>query len=126
MSVFSLPPCLLPSLPTPYLTPPAYFKFLLTYQEILKMDTPSFNAFLAPTNHLARILLVHFLAMELMMEPIVSREFGNRPRPIPSRYHLDWIFSARRELPNELRGFVRWPEETASQFGSVKEVEGHG
>lgn len=96
---------------------PAYFKFLLVYQGILKMDTLAFNNFLSPTNHFARILLVHFLAIELIMEPVISREFGGRSRPIPSRYHLDWIFSANRELPPDLRDLVKWPNEMALSFG---------
>lgn len=57
------------------------------------------------------------------MDPVISREFGGRARPIPSRYHLDWIFSAKRELPDELRGFVEWPCEMAYSFGGRREKE---
>ncbi|CAG8981885.1 hypothetical protein HYALB_00013920 [Hymenoscyphus albidus] len=95
----------------------SYFKFLLIYQDLLKMDTLFFNSFLDHSNHLAHILLVHLLAIELILEPIIEREFGGRRRPMSSRFHLDWISCACNEMPVNMRHYLKWPSEMADLFG---------
>ncbi|KAG9228251.1 hypothetical protein BJ875DRAFT_477959 [Amylocarpus encephaloides] len=92
----------------------AYFKFLVSYQAVIRMGPSDFSHFISGSNIPSRILLVHFLAIELIMEPIINREFGNRGRAMPTRYHLDWIILAYIEVPANLKHFLVWPMEVAS------------
>jgi hypothetical protein len=65
--------------------------------------------FLDPSNTVARILIGHFLAIELVVGPIVDREWSHRPRHTPIRAILNWIKSLYNECPIQLKAYLEWP-----------------
>ncbi|TVY88274.1 Sterol uptake control protein [Lachnellula willkommii] len=77
----------------------SYFKFIIVYQYVIKLDNEDFKLFVDPGNLTAQVLLAHFLATHLIMAPILDREYGQRGRATPIRYHLDWIDSILDSCP---------------------------
>ncbi|KAF4629232.1 hypothetical protein G7Y89_g8920 [Cudoniella acicularis] len=90
----------------------AYFNFVLLYIEMMQMDNESFTAFINPENFVTRILITHFLAIQLMLSPITSKEFTGR-RPIPVRHQIAWVFFGYDILPLHLKHFLEWPKTIA-------------
>ncbi|RDL33739.1 uncharacterized protein BP5553_08107 [Venustampulla echinocandica] len=86
-----------------------YFKFLGVYQWIISMNNNKLREFTAPENVVSRILLIHFLAIQLVMGPIIDREFGERRCVVTLRGHLDWINSGTHILPADMRDLIEWP-----------------
>jgi hypothetical protein len=102
----------------PYLFYIAYFKYLIFFQNMVKLDIEDFEHLIDPTEVIARVLLIHFLAIEIIMEPINKREFGSRCRIMPTHFHLDWIPTAHAECPSHLRYLLEWPMKIATSLGS--------
>jgi hypothetical protein len=46
----------------------------MTYYGIVGMDSKRIEDFIDPANSVARILIAHFLAIQLVVSPIVDRE----------------------------------------------------
>jgi hypothetical protein len=91
------------------LTFSAYFKFIMVYQGILKMEPKTFQKFISHTNAIARILISHFLAIQMIVAPIIDREYNGRVRAMPAKGHLDWIDSLHKECPMHLKVYMEWP-----------------
>jgi hypothetical protein len=83
------------------------------------MGINDFEHFLSPGNFIARILLVHFLAIEIIIAPIQEREFGSRSRILPTNFHLNWIPKAYTEFPLHLRHFLEWPNSIAADMSGA-------
>jgi hypothetical protein len=90
-------------------SPTAYFKFIMVYQGILKMEGPMFQEFLQPENTVSRILIAHFLAIEMIMMPILDREHSGRARTTPARAHLDWVSMLHMHCSVSFRKYMEWP-----------------
>ncbi|TVY81757.1 Sterol uptake control protein [Lachnellula suecica] len=88
----------------------SYFKFLLIYQYIVSMDKPDFEAFLGSANTFARILIAHFLAIELMMAPILEREICMKGRTKTIRHNLSWIDKSFHLVPDRMKYLIEWPK----------------
>ncbi|THV45205.1 hypothetical protein BGAL_0517g00070 [Botrytis galanthina] len=85
----------------------AYFKFVQIYLAISKMSNRTFCAFIDETNHVARVLIAHFLAVQKIMGPILCREaeFSN-----PSS------LNGGLGVGGHIRGHERWVEGIWSQL----------
>ena len=68
-----------------------------------------FQEFIAPDNSVARLLIAHFLAIQMVVGPIVDREYAGRARVMPVRGHNDWISTLYRNCPIGLRRYMEWP-----------------
>ncbi|TVY14238.1 Sterol uptake control protein 2 [Lachnellula arida] len=91
----------------------SYFKFIMVYQYVIKLDNEDFKLFVDPGNLTAQVLVSHFLATHLIMAPILDREYGQRGRATPIRYHLDWIDSILDSLPERMTCLMQWPKAVA-------------
>jgi hypothetical protein len=73
------------------------------------MDSGMFEDFIDPNNTVASILISHFLALQLVVSPIINREWAGRKRSTPLRNHLDQIHYASKDVPAAYRQYVDWP-----------------
>lgn len=73
------------------------------------MNSEMFEEFMDPSNVVARILLAHFFALQLVVAPIINREWTGRKRSTPLRNHLDQIYYASKDVPDAFRRYLDWP-----------------
>jgi len=102
---------------------PAYFKFVSIFQGIIQMDPETFQEFMDSSNIVARILISHFFALQLVVAPIINREWAGRKRSTPVRNHLDQIHQLAKGIPDAYRGYLDWPLAIADAV--VDEVVGN-
>ncbi|CZR62609.1 uncharacterized protein PAC_12506 [Phialocephala subalpina] len=99
-----------------------YFKFIKIYQSINLLDNQAFTDFSDPTNTISRILIAHFFAIQLMMLPILDREWAGRTKTTPCRMNLDWVARINESLPAHMKHYVDWP--TAVADAVLEELTG--
>lgn len=73
------------------------------------MSNKLFQEFIDPSNVVARLLIAHFLAIQIIVAPISDREYGGRVRVMPARGDLDWLSMLHRDCPQRLRKYLEWP-----------------
>jgi hypothetical protein len=74
------------------------------------MDTQRITDFIDPCNHVARILISHFLAIQMVVSPITDREFSHRIRYTPVRSLLNWVNLIYDGCPPHLQRYMEWPK----------------
>ncbi|KUJ10463.1 uncharacterized protein LY89DRAFT_656240 [Mollisia scopiformis] len=99
-----------------------YFKFITIYQAINLFDNQEFTDFSDPTNTISRILVGHFFAIQLMMLPILDREWGGRTKTTPCRMNLDWVARINDSIPSHMSYYLDWP--TAVADAVLEELSG--
>ena len=87
------------------------------------MESEDFNDFIRQDNVVGRILIAHFIAIQIVVRPIIDREWAGRKRSTPLRCHLGWIDSVYDTLPVEKRRFISWPLAIAESV--EEELRGH-
>jgi hypothetical protein len=90
-----------------------YAKFIHLYKDLSMLDNVSFKDLTDPANHVSKILIAHFFAVQIVMLPILAREWEGRTRAMPIRPSLDWISSISSSLPTHMRRYVEWPKTIA-------------
>jgi hypothetical protein len=90
-----------------------YFKFIHLYKDLSNLDNVSFKDLTDPANQVSKILIAHFLAIQVVMLPIMAREWEGRTRTMPIRPSLEWISSISSSLPTHMRRYVEWPRAIA-------------
>ncbi|PQE28863.1 C6 transcription factor protein [Rutstroemia sp. NJR-2017a BBW] len=91
----------------------AYFKFVEIYLAISKMSNRTFATFLDYRNKVARILMAHFLAIQILMKPILDRETvwdGSGVSIV--RANERWIEAIERDVGDRSGSFLDWPRTT--------------
>lgn len=83
------------------------------------MSNTKLREFTAPQNTVSRILLINFLAIQLIMGPILNREFGDRRCVVTLRGHLDWIKTGLQILPADMLHFIEWPIRVAQAESGI-------
>ena len=97
-----------------FLTPPTvYYKWIKVYHGILQLTQKDFDDFITAQNLIGRVLIAHFLAIQIVIGPIIDREWMGRKRSTPIRTNLDWINGICQMLPTEKKHLVDWPREIA-------------
>lgn len=79
------------------------------------MDQSQFRLFSGPNNHVSHLLLAHFVACEIMMAPILGREWKGRVISTPMEGTLQWLHGMRDGIPANLRCFLSWPVSVATR-----------
>jgi len=74
------------------------------------MSTKEVEDFVDSSNQVSRILIAHFLAITMIVCPIIDREWAHRVRSTPLRTNLCWIDSIYEETQQHLRGYLAWPK----------------
>ena len=90
-----------------------YCKFIHLYKDLSNLDNASFKDLTDPANHVSKILIAHSLAIQLVMLPIMAREWEGRVRTTPIRPSLDYISSISSSVPPHMRPYMEWPKAIA-------------
>ena len=99
-----------------------YFKWVKVYHGVLSLSNKDFDDFITSQNLIGRILIAHFLAIQIVIGPIIDREWMGRKRSTPIRTNLDWINGIALMLPTEKKYLVDWPRSIAE--GVEEELAG--
>jgi hypothetical protein len=102
---------------------PAYFKFVSIFQGIIQMSPADFATFMSPTNTISHILIANFFALQLVVAPIINREWAGRKRSTPLRNHLDQIYQLAKGVEEGYESYMEWPLAIADAV--VEEVAGN-
>jgi hypothetical protein len=102
---------------------PAYFKFISIFQGIIQMSPSDFSTFMSPTNTISHILIANFFALQLVVAPIINREWAGRKRSTPLRNHLDQIYQLAKGVEEGYESYMEWPLAIADAV--VEEVAGN-
>jgi hypothetical protein len=78
------------------------------------MNQQQFLLFSDLSNSVSQLLMAHFVATEIMMGPILGREWRGRIITTPMEGILQWLNGIYEEVPANLRRFLSWPAAVAS------------
>lgn len=87
---------------------PAYLKFVSIYQAFGTMDITLFQELVEPSNVVAWILLANFIAIQMIMAPILDQECSDQG-DATVRSHLSWVSRIYHGTPLHLRHYMEWP-----------------
>ncbi|PQE19778.1 C6 transcription factor protein [Rutstroemia sp. NJR-2017a BVV2] len=91
----------------------AYFRFVEIYLAISKMSNRTFAIFLDDRNKVARILMAHFLAIQILMKPILDRETVWDGSGVSIfRANERWIEAIVRDVGDRFGSLLDWPRTT--------------
>ena len=79
------------------------------YNVIGMLSNTKFNAFSSPSNTIGQILLAHFMALEVVLLPMLEREFE---KTFPTNQLINrcsWFDAIESSVPPEFQHFIRWP-----------------
>ncbi|KFZ01854.1 hypothetical protein V501_09761 [Pseudogymnoascus sp. VKM F-4519 (FW-2642)] len=88
-----------------------YWRLVGIYNVMGMLSDANFGAFANPNNTIGQILLAHFMALEVVLLPMLEREYD---KTFPTNQLINrcsWFDSIERSVPPEFRHFVRWPAE---------------
>lgn len=87
-----------------------YFMFIMIYAGINKLEVGEFNDFIDANNQISRILIGHFLAIQMILFPILDREWSaGRSKLAAGRMNVTWITSIAANTSQSLRHLLEWP-----------------
>lgn len=73
------------------------------------MSDTQFTAFSNPNNTIGQILLAHFMALEVVLLPMLEREYD---KTFPTNQLINrcgWFDSIESSVPSEFQHFIHWP-----------------
>lgn len=73
------------------------------------MPNTLFRDFVDDTNDISRLLIAHFLALQVIMLPILDREWSGRTTNTPARMNLHWMTSIHDSVLPHLQPLGEWP-----------------
>lgn len=88
-----------------------YWRLVSIYNVMGMLSDAKFSEFVNPNNTIGQILLAHFMALEVVLLPMLEREYD---KSFPTNQLINrcsWFDSIERSVPPEFRHFVRWPGE---------------
>lgn len=85
------------------------------YNVIGMLSDTKFTEFASPYNTIGLILISHFMALEVVLLPLLERQYENSfPRnQLLSRF--GWFDTIEKSLAPELQRFVQWPARVLKQ-----------
>jgi len=87
------------------------------------MSPSDFSTFMSPTNTISHILIANFFALQLVVAPIINREWAGRKRSTPLRNHLDQIYQLAKGVEEGYESYMEWPLAIADAV--LEEVAGN-
>lgn len=73
------------------------------------MSDTHFTAFSNPNNTIGQILLAHFMALEVVLLPMLEREYD---KTFPTNQLINrctWLDTIESSVSPEFRHFIQWP-----------------
>ena len=96
----------------------AYSKFTKVYQAILFLPQAEAKQLANLEHNTARLLGIHFIAIQAIMSPITVHEAGEHAALVPVDAMKAWVQAVRHHLPMRLEPAFRWPVCVASSIDS--------
>ena len=90
-----------------------YYKFVLIYHVLGQMSNQQFQMFISPSNDVSRILLAFFVTVEIVLAPILGREWQGRVITTPMEGILDWLDEINDGVSPGMRSLLSWPNRVA-------------
>jgi hypothetical protein len=91
-----------------------YQTFTHLYATFFDMSHTQFAAFISTANTTAQLLMAHFIALQLLMVPLVIQEWPHRADRSKAAVVLgvvEWFERIFEEMPRGMKGFLEWPGE---------------
>ncbi len=73
------------------------------------MTQEQFNEFSNPTNNVGKLLQSHFVAVQLLLQPVTVNELAGREPSTPSGGTVRWLGNIHSSIEEGMRGFYEWP-----------------
>ncbi|KFY62836.1 hypothetical protein V497_02203 [Pseudogymnoascus sp. VKM F-4516 (FW-969)] len=86
-----------------------YWRLVSIYNVIGMLSDAKFNDFANPNNTIGQILLAHFMALEVVLLPMLEREYE---KTFPTNQLINrcsWFDTIEKSVPPEFQHFVQWP-----------------
>lgn len=90
--------------------PMAYYKFIAIHNALYSLGHQAFRDFIDSKNEVGLVLLGHFVAIELIMSPIYSREWKGRVLSVPMNGIIDWVAKVQDEVSLPMQDYLAWPK----------------
>src|SRR5436853_4928793 len=78
------------------------------------MDSNQFQIFSNPCDDISQVLLAHFVTVEIVLGPILGREWQGRVLSTPLEGILDWLDQIYDQVAPGMRGYLDWPMAVAA------------
>jgi hypothetical protein len=78
------------------------------------MSNQQFQLFSNPSSDVSRLLLAHFVTVELLLTPILGREWQGRLLSTPMDGMFDWLDLIYCQVAPEMRSYLDWPSGTVT------------
>ncbi|KFY96242.1 hypothetical protein V498_02781 [Pseudogymnoascus sp. VKM F-4517 (FW-2822)] len=86
-----------------------YWRLVSIYNVIGMLSDAEFSTFSNPSNIIGQILLAHFMALEVLLLPMLEREY-EKTFPINQLINrCNWFDTIEKSVPPELQHFIHWP-----------------
>lgn len=79
------------------------------YNVIGTLSATTFNAFVSPSNTIGQILLAHFMALEVVLLPMLEREYEKEFPRNQLINRINWFDVIESSVPPECQYFIQWP-----------------
>lgn len=74
----------------------------------MMMPYIEFREFADPQNAVCQLLQAHFIAMQLIMAPIMTVEWQGKQSLVPSNRSGRWLDSLHRNIPTHMLEYCEW------------------
>ncbi|KFY12314.1 hypothetical protein V492_03956 [Pseudogymnoascus sp. VKM F-4246] len=100
-----------------------YWRLVGIYNVVGMLSEERFAAFSNPNNMIGQILLAHFMALEVVLLPMLEREYD---KTFPANQLINrcsWFDAIERSVSPEFQHFIQWPAEILNEAHTHKEQE---
>lgn len=102
-----------------------YLNFISVYHTFYETNHDQFNVFIDINNIPSQLLMTHFIALQMIMAPLMVHESPGLSDPSRVRSLLgqvEWVEKILDRLPAEMTGYMNWPRETMETLRREIEV----
>lgn len=86
-----------------------YWRLISIYNVIGTLSDAEFSAFSNPSNIIGQICIAHFMALEVLLLPMLEREYQTT-FPINQLINrCNWFDTIEKSVPAEFQHFIQWP-----------------
>ncbi|KFY31808.1 hypothetical protein V493_00771 [Pseudogymnoascus sp. VKM F-4281 (FW-2241)] len=88
-----------------------YWSLVGIYSVVGELSDANFAAFSDPGNTIGQILLAHFMALEIVLLPMIEREYDTTFTKNQLINRCSWFDMIEKSVPPEFQLLIRWPAE---------------
>ena len=98
-----------------------YFSSMYLYSLFFKMSHKDFGRFVDPNNMVIQLLLAYFIAIQLIMAPMVKTEWFERAENLRDQLHtglVEWEARIFAKIPAGMQKYLSWPRKIIDTVGA--------